>query len=137
VILVVIMLACLLCINTLLITHARKSGIHKLSSTNLFKNLNILPLPCLYISEIVCCVKTNMEKMKCNGEIHDHCMCQKLDLHIKFCRTTLLKNSGANVGIKLYNKLPNTIKRLDKIQEVKRRLKYFLLQRTFYEYMSS
>jgi hypothetical protein len=54
--------------------------------------------------------------------------------------TTLLKNSGGNVGIKLYNKLPNTIKWLDKIQEFKRRLKYFLLQHTFYsmdEYMSS
>ena len=109
------------------------------SCRNLFKNLNILPLPCIYISEVVYCVKSNMEKMKCNGEIHDHCTRQKLDLHTQFCRTTLLKNSGANVGIKLYNKLPNTIKRLDKIQEFKRRLKYFLLQHTFYsvdEYMS-
>jgi hypothetical protein len=51
--------------------------------------------------------------MKYNGEICDHCTCQKLDLHTKFCRTTLLKNSGANVGIKLYNKLPNIIKRLE------------------------
>ena len=32
------------------------------SSRNLFKNLNILPLPCLYISEDVCCVKSNMER---------------------------------------------------------------------------
>ena len=40
--------------------------------------------------------------------------------------------SSANVGIKLYNKLPNTIKRSDKIQEFKRRPKYFLLQHTFY-----
>jgi hypothetical protein len=110
------------------------------SFMNLFKNLNILPLPCLYISEVACCIKSNMDKMKYNGEIHDHCTCQKLDLPTQFCRTTLLKNSGANVGIKLYNKLPNTIKWLDKIQEFKRRLKYFLLQHTFYsvdEYMSS
>jgi hypothetical protein len=44
------------------------------------------------------------------------------------------------MGIKLYNILPNTIKRLDKMQEFKRRLKYFLMQHTFYsvdEYMSS
>jgi hypothetical protein len=110
------------------------------SCKNLFKNLNILPSPCLYISEVVCCVKTNMEKMKYNGEIHDQYTHQKLDLHTKFCRTTLLKNSGANVGKILYNKLPNTIRRLDKIQEFKRRLKYFLLQHTFCsvdEYMSS
>jgi len=80
-----------------------------------------------------------MEKMKYN-EVHDHCTCQKSDLHIQFCRTTLFKNSRANVGVKLYNKLPNTIKRLEKIEEFKRRLKYFLLQHIFYsvdEYMSS
>jgi hypothetical protein len=73
-----------------------------------------------------------MEKMKYNEEVHDQYMCQKSDLHIQFCRTTLFKNSSANVGIKLYNKLPNTIKRLEKIQEFKRKLKYFLLQHTFY-----
>jgi len=49
-----------------------------------------------------------------NEEIHDQCTHQKLDLHIQFCRTTLLKNSSANVGKKLYNKLPNTVKRLEK-----------------------
>jgi len=80
-----------------------------------------------------------MEKMKYNTEIHDHCTHQKSDLHTQFCRTTLFKNNSANVGIKLYNKLPYTIKKLDKMQEFKRRLKYFLVQRTFYsvkEYIS-
>jgi len=78
--------------------------------------------------------------MKYNEEIHDHCTRQKSDLHIQFCRTTLLKNSSTNVGTKLYNKLPNTIKTLEKLQEFKRRLKYFLLQYISYsvdEYMSS
>jgi len=64
-----------------------------------------------------------MEKMKYNEEVHDHFTRQKSELHIQFCRTTLLKNSSANVGIKLYSKFPNTIKRLPKIQEFKRRLK--------------
>jgi hypothetical protein len=43
------------------------------------------------------------------------------------------------VGIKLYNKLPNKIKKLEKIRELKKRLKNFLLQHIFYsvdEYMS-
>jgi hypothetical protein len=78
--------------------------------------------------------------MKYNEEVHDHYTRQNSDLHTQFCRTTFFKNSSANVGIKLYNKLLNTIKRLDKIQEFKRRLKYFLLQHIFYsvdEYMSS
>jgi hypothetical protein len=99
---------------------------------NLFKDLNIRPSLCLYISEVVCCVKSNLEKMKNNEEVQDHRTCQKLDLHTQFCRTTLFKNSSGNVGIRLFNKLPDTIKSLEKIQEFKRRLKYFLLQHIFY-----
>jgi hypothetical protein len=103
---------------------------HKISLHPLCTGL--LNWPMLYISEVVCCVKSNMEKMKYNEEVHDHCTRQKSDLHTQFCRTTLFKNSSANISIKLYNKLPNTIKRLHKIQEFKRRLKYFLLQHIFY-----
>jgi hypothetical protein len=97
-----------------------------------FKDLNILPLPCLYISEVVCCVKSNLGKMKFNEEVHDLCTHQNSDLHTQFCRTTLSENSSTNMGIKLFNKLPNTIKSLEKIQEFKKRLKYFLLQHIFY-----
>jgi hypothetical protein len=57
---------------------------------------------------------------------------QKKDLHVQFCRTTVFKNSSVNVGIKLYNKLPNTIKELEKIREFKKKTKVFLLQHTFY-----
>jgi hypothetical protein len=62
-----------------------------------------------------------MDKMKCNEEVHDYCTRQKKDLHVQFCRTTLFKNSSVNVGIKLYNKLPNTIKELKKIREFKKK----------------
>ena len=69
--------------------------------------------------------------MKYDRDIHDYGTRQKSHLHTQFCRTTLLKNKSSNMGIKLYNKLPNTIKRLDKIQEFKRKLNYFLIQHTF------
>jgi hypothetical protein len=63
-----------------------------------------------------------MEKMKCREEVHDHCTCQKKkkDLHVQFCRTTLFKNTSTNVGIKLYNTLPNTIKKLEKTWDFKK-----------------
>jgi hypothetical protein len=65
------------------------------------------------IYEVVCYVKSNMEKMKCNKAVHDHCTRgRKKKDHVQFCKTTVLKNTSANVGIKLYNKLPNTIKKL-------------------------
>lgn len=41
-------------------------------------------------------------------------MRHKSDLHVRFCRTTLLKDNVANVGIKLYNKMPEKLKKLEK-----------------------
>jgi hypothetical protein len=102
------------------------------SCRNLFRDLNILPLPCLCINEVVCYTKSNIEKMKLNDEIHNHCKRHKSDLHVQFYRTTLFKNNVANMGIKLYNKLPNKVKKLGKLQKFKRKLKYFLLQHIFY-----
>jgi hypothetical protein len=82
------------------------------SCRNLFKDLNILPLPCLYISEVVYRVKSNWEQVKQNEQIHDHYTCQKSDFHTQFCKTTLYKNSCENAGIKLFNKVPNTTNRV-------------------------
>lgn len=36
------------------------------SCRNLFRDCNILPVPCLHISEVICCIKLNAEKMKLN-----------------------------------------------------------------------
>jgi hypothetical protein len=69
-----------------------KVGRH-ISCRNLFKDLNILPLPCLYISEVVYRVKLNWEQVKRNEEIHDHYTRQKSGFHTQFCRTTLYKSS--------------------------------------------
>jgi hypothetical protein len=84
------------------------------SCRKIFKDLNILPLPCLYISEIVYRARLNWEQMSQNEEIHDHDTQQKSDLHTQYCRTTLYKNNYGNVGIKLFNKLPNSIKKVKK-----------------------
>jgi len=43
-----------------------------------------------------------------------------------------LKNSYENVDIKLFNKLPNALKKIGKPQEFKRRLQTFLRQHAFY-----
>ena len=97
------------------------------SCRNLFKDLNILILPCLYISEVVCKTRSNWEQMKQNEEIHDHSTRQKSDFHTQYCRTTLFKNSYEYVGIKLFKKLPYTIKKVEKSQEFKGRLQKYLM----------
>jgi hypothetical protein len=42
------------------------------SCRELFKALNTLPAPCLYTSEIVCYIKTNIDRLELNTDIHDH-----------------------------------------------------------------
>jgi len=70
--------------------------------------------------------------MKLNEEIHDLCMRHKSDIYVQFFRTTLFRNNVANMGMKLYNKVSYKVKKLEKIREFKRKLKYFLLQHIFY-----
>ena len=75
---------------------------------SLFKGLGILPLPCLFISEMVCWVKYRREKLICNSDLLDYNTRHSTDLH----GTSLAKNNGINLGIKLYNKLPNSIRQV-------------------------
>jgi hypothetical protein len=42
------------------------------SSRELFEALKILPVPCLYISEIVCYMKINIDRLELNTEIQDY-----------------------------------------------------------------
>jgi hypothetical protein len=73
----------------------------------LFKNLNILPVQRMHISEIICHIKLHTEKLVQNSAIHNHNTCQKLNLHIQFCRTNAFKKNLMKMGIKLYTKWLN------------------------------
>ena len=53
----------------------------------------------------------------------------------KFCRTNVTKNSGINMGIKLYNKLPPVIKNLEMTQEFKSRVKDFIFFRCYVNFI--
>jgi hypothetical protein len=109
------------------------------SHRQLFRDLSILPIACLYMLEILCYIKVNIEKLHKNTKIHSQNTCQKLNLHVQFCRADVFKNGFVNAGIKLYDRLPNQIGKLERIQQFKRKLRSFLLYHTFYsvaEYMS-
>jgi hypothetical protein len=45
-----------------------------------------------------------------NLDIHNHNMQRKLNLHVQHCNTVLFKKSVINMGIGLYNKVPDQIK---------------------------
>ena len=77
------------------------------SCRELFKLLNILQVPCVYIMETVCYIKLNNKGLKQNSGIHDYKTRHRLDFQTQFCRTNMLKKSVNNLGTKLYNRLPN------------------------------
>jgi hypothetical protein len=69
--------------------------------------------------------------MKCSGS-YSH-------VHLKI-RTNVSKNGVMNMGIKLYNKIPNKIREIGKIRQFKRVFRSYLVQHVFCsveEYMLS
>jgi len=90
--------------------------------------------------ETVYYIKLNDEGLKQNLAIHDHKTWYRLDFQTKCCRTDIFKKSVNNLGTKLYNKLPNYLKKLENLKlKKKKQLKVFLLQQIFYsvdEYLS-
>jgi len=48
--------------------------------------------------------------LKQNFSIHGHNMRSKLNFHVEFCNTLLYQESVVNMGIKPYNKVPESIK---------------------------
>jgi hypothetical protein len=68
----------------------------------------------MYIFEIVCYIKSNLEQFEQNNAIHNYNTCQNLNLHVQFCRKNVLKNGMMNMRIKLYNKIPSKIKEVKK-----------------------
>ena len=97
-----------------------------------FRELGVLPLPCLYISEMVYWIKYFRGKPECNIDLHDHDTCHRTDLHPLSCRTNIAKNNGINMGIKLYNKLPQFLKTINSKHKFKNSVNKFLLQHVFY-----
>jgi hypothetical protein len=75
--------------------------------------------------------------LKQNLIIHGHNTRRKLDLHIYFCNTVLFQRSVINMGIKLFNNLPDNKKNLitsnfQKKKKKKKELKSLLLVNSFY-----
>lgn len=72
------------------------------SCRELFKKLNILPVPCVYIMEMVHCIEINIEGLKQNLATHQYETRHRSDLQTHFCRTDIFKKSVTNLGTKLY-----------------------------------
>lgn len=63
---------------------------------------------------------------------YGHNMRSKLNFHVEFCNTVLFQKSEVNMGIKPYNKVPESNKNLHNFKFLKKELKSFILSHSFH-----
>jgi len=102
------------------------------SCRQLFKDCKILTVTLLYILEVLCFLKKYKLAVQKNEQIHDQNTRSNMNLYVKPCNTNLYKKSVINMGIRLYNKVPNNIKKVEEYKPYERKLKSFPTEHAFY-----
>jgi hypothetical protein len=103
------------------------------SCRELFRKLKILPLCSQYIFSIVLFMVKNKDLFSSNSEIHTINTRHSNNLHYPSCNLTIFQKGTYYLGIKIFNKLPPSIK--DQAQEIKKfksAVKKFLFLNSFY-----
>ena len=67
-----------------------------------------------------------------NYQVHQHNTRRKLDIHVKTQKTDLYKKSVINMGTRVYNNLPKSLREINDYKVFKKELKIFLLFQSFY-----
>ena len=97
----------------------------------LFKQYNILPLPCIYIYQILIHTQININNYKRLGDNHHYDTRHINILEFPGHRTTKFEKCPKYKGIKFYNKLSDEYKNLS-VNEFKRKIRKLLLTHCFY-----
>lgn len=95
-------------------------------SIKIFRELKILPVPCIYILETVCFIHQNIDSFKTNSTYHEYNTRTSQNIHLNYHRLTRSLNSISHRGSNLYNKLPQKFKELN-IRKLKKEVKNVLL----------
>ena len=103
------------------------------SCCDLYKKLQILPLPSQYIFSLLVFVNKNRSCFISNSEIHDINTCHNHNLHLPSTNITLVQKGVLFCGSKIYNHLPLNIKMLSKnVKRFKSTLRTYLTEHAFY-----
>jgi hypothetical protein len=97
----------------------------------LFKELLIMPVPCVYIYRCILLVKS-MSSLAVNAELHVHNTRRRNDFHVPRAATTLRQHGPVYSGTRMFNALPPEIKSVSDIKKFKSLLKTFLLGKLYY-----
>jgi hypothetical protein len=97
-----------------------------------FKTLNILPFYSQYIFSISVFIVKNMDNYVTNSDIHNIYTRQKYELHYQTCKLTKVQKGVSYTGIRIFNKLPHSIKNLSQdLNKFKYSLKNFCRRALF------
>jgi hypothetical protein len=109
------------------------SGIGRLvSCRSVFRDYKILTVPSLYILETLYFIKKHSTHLKSNEQLYDYNTRGKTNYHKLSCNTSQYQKSVTNMGVKLYNCLPNRLKTLTSVNIFKYEVKRILLENPFY-----
>ena len=102
----------------------------------LFTQLEILPLPCVYIYECVNFVKRDLlqgrDIFSQNSNVHSHNTRSHTNVHRKSVSTALHQKATLHSCSIIYNSLPDHIKNINTLHRFKNEVKDFLLHHCFY-----
>jgi hypothetical protein len=102
------------------------------SCHQLYKQLQILPLPSQYIFSLLVFVNKNRSLFLCNSEIHGKNTRLNHNFHLPSTNLTLVQKGILYSGSKIYNHLPFSIKMLSKdTKQFKSTLRSYLIEHTF------
>lgn len=105
---------------------------HRESCRPLFRQLQLLPLPCIYILEVCCYVHKHRNAFIMNSDVHTYSTRRKNDLHSSNRMLTVTRLGIDSIGINVFNKLPPECKNILMLREFKQTVKQYLLQHIFY-----
>ncbi|KAG8325259.1 hypothetical protein J6590_072304 [Homalodisca vitripennis] len=104
-----------------------------------FRELGLLTLPCLYILEVVTYCKSKCDLVR-GGDVHQYGTRGRDNFRTSQYRLTLSQHLPQQVGVRLINKLPESVKNSINQNQLKTRLKCLLVSKAFYsvdEFMTS
>lgn len=103
------------------------------SCKNLFSEKRLLTVPSLYIFQVCLYVYTHSSDFPKQSDVHHHNTRNKNKLSTISNESSTTHNSFLNTGIKLFNKIPDEIKKISTVNSFKHHLQEYLLDRCIYD----
>jgi hypothetical protein len=101
------------------------------SCRDTFRELQLLTLPCLYILEVVMHCQSNHNLVQ-GRDLYHYRTRGRDNFRVQYHRTEISKKLPTQIGVKLMNKLPDSVKQSNSLKQFKIRLKNLLISKTFY-----